>query len=87
MVEYAKEVYLKKKGWYGFKILRDGTPIIIQEFKPEVEGFQPMGEKFANKLADRLLKYFQRLEACETPEEANQAALEEVKGYTPITEE
>ena len=76
MTEYTKEVYRKKAGWYGYKILRDGTPVIVQDFKPSAEGFQPMSEEFANIMADALIAYYQLLDECKTPEEANRVAAE-----------
>jgi hypothetical protein len=48
---YSKEIFKTKKG-YGYKILKDGLVIMMQDFKPFVEGWQPMTEEEANQFAD-----------------------------------
>lgn len=56
-MEITKKVYKKGKGYY-YEILQDGEPFIIQDFKPDKEGFQPMTEKEAERLADKLVAKF-----------------------------
>ena len=59
MPEIKKEVYEIEAGKYGFRIYINDIPIIIQEFKPEVEGWQPMSEEEANMEADKMLASIQ----------------------------
>lgn len=58
---YEIEIYKHKKG-YGYKILKDGIPFIVQDFKPDVEGFQPMTEEEAKEYAEKLKNYYENLE-------------------------
>jgi hypothetical protein len=68
---YSKEIFKTNKG-YGYKILKDGVVVIIQDFKPEVEGWVPMTQQEANQLADEEI---QRLVALENnQQEINQQA-------------
>jgi hypothetical protein len=56
MVEIRKEIYKIDKGKYGFKIYVDGQLRVIQEFKPNVEGWHPMTEEEANTEADKIIE-------------------------------
>ena len=58
---YSKEIFKTEKG-YGYKILKDGVVIIIQDFKPGVEGWVPMTQREANQLADEEIKRLVELE-------------------------
>jgi hypothetical protein len=59
---YSKEVFRIKNNQYGYKILKDGEVIIIQDFKPNVEGWQTMTEEEANLLADKEIEKLVALE-------------------------
>jgi hypothetical protein len=50
----TKEIYQHENG-FGYKILIDGQPVIVQPFKPAVQGNQPMTEAQANALADMVI--------------------------------
>jgi hypothetical protein len=63
MVEVVKEVYMVKEGVYGFRVYVNGELRVIQEFKPSVEGFQPMSEEEANAEAEKILLPFYRADA------------------------
>ena len=56
MVEIQKEIYKIDEGKYGFKIYVDGQLIVLQEFKPNVEGWHPMTEEEANTEADKMIE-------------------------------
>jgi hypothetical protein len=58
---YSKEIFPNEEG-YGYKILKDGVIVIIQDFKPGVEGWQPMTEEEANQLADEEIRRLEILE-------------------------
>jgi len=58
---YEIEIF-EVEGGYGFKILKDGIPIIIQEFKPFSEGFQKMTREEAEYYANEYKKYLESLE-------------------------
>jgi hypothetical protein len=58
---YSKEIFRNEEG-YGYKILKDGVIVIIQDFKPGVEGWQPMTEEEANQLADEEIRRLEILE-------------------------
>lgn len=64
MAEYTKEIFKTEKG-YGYKILRDGIPVVIQDFKPHVEGWQAMTKEEAEKFAEETLQYFKSLKEVE----------------------
>lgn len=53
MPEVKKEVFEIEAGKYGFRIYVDGELRIQQEFKPHVEGWQPITEAEANEEADK----------------------------------
>jgi len=59
-MEFTYEVFKHGKG-YGYKILRDGIPFIIQDFEPNVEGFVPMTKEKAEQYARELVEYFENL--------------------------
>jgi len=54
-VEVTKEIYAVENG-FGYKVLQDGAPAIIQDCVPGAEGFVRMTEKQANDLADEIVK-------------------------------
>jgi len=58
---YSKEIFKTNKG-YGYKILQDDIVVIIQDFKPGVEGWQPMTQQEANQLADEEIQKLVALE-------------------------
>jgi hypothetical protein len=59
---YSKEIFRIDNRKYGYKIIKDGVVIIIQDFKPSVEGWQPMTESEANQLADEEINKLVALE-------------------------
>ena len=62
---YSKEIFKTENG-YGYKILKDGVVVIIQDFKPGVEGWVSMTQEEANQLADEEI---QRLVASENSQQ------------------
>lgn len=58
---YSKEIFKTNKG-YGYKILKDGVVVIIQDFKPGVEGWVSMTQQEANRLADEEIQRLVELE-------------------------
>jgi len=56
MSEVKKEVYEVEKGRYGFRIIVGDRLRVIQEFKPNVEGWQPMTKNEADAEADKMVK-------------------------------
>ncbi|MFZ8805832.1 MAG: DUF4907 domain-containing protein [Candidatus Calescibacterium sp.] len=59
---YSKEVFKIKNNQYGYKIFKNGEVIIIQDFKPGVEGWQTMTQEEANLLADQEIEKLVALE-------------------------
>jgi hypothetical protein len=58
---YSKEIFETEKG-FGYKILKDDVVVIIQDFKPGVEGWISMTKEEANQLADEEIKNLVALE-------------------------
>lgn len=58
---YSKEIFKTDKG-FGYKILKDDVVVIVQDFKPGVEGWIFMTEREANQLADEEIKNLVALE-------------------------
>lgn len=52
--DFTKHIYSADNG-YAYKIKRDEVDAFVQEFKPGVDGFQPMTELEANQYADDLI--------------------------------
>jgi len=59
---YEIEIFQTERGGYGFKILKDGIPVIIQEFKPYVNGFELMTREEAEYCANEYKKFLESLE-------------------------
>jgi hypothetical protein len=59
---YSKEIFKINNKNYGYKILKDGEVVIIQDFKPGVEGWQTMTQEEANLLADKEIEKLVALE-------------------------
>ena len=51
---YTKEIY-SVDGGFGYRILNNSTPIIVQDIDPEVSGIVVMDEARANAAADTVL--------------------------------
>ena len=47
---------------YEYKILVGGKPVIVQDFKPGVEGWQIMTRDEAEQFAEELIRYFRSCE-------------------------
>jgi len=59
---YSKEIFKINNKSYGYKIFKNGEVIIIQDFKPGVEGWQTMTQEEANQLAEEEIKKLVALE-------------------------
>jgi hypothetical protein len=60
-MRYTKHVY-EVDGHWQYTILQDGVPSIVQDYDPELPGYEPMSEERANEMADAVLA---RLSAAE----------------------
>jgi hypothetical protein len=58
---YSKEIFKTDKG-FGYRILKDDMVVIVQDFKPGVEGWISMSEEEAKQLADEEIKNLVALE-------------------------
>jgi hypothetical protein len=56
---YRKEIFKTKDG-YGYRILKNDVVVIIQDYKPFVEGWQPMTEEEANQLAEEEIQKLEK---------------------------
>ena len=51
----AAQIYEIKPGVWGYKILDDDSPFIIQEFHPNTEGFQEMSFEIAKAESEKTM--------------------------------
>lgn len=56
-MEITNELFEIKDG-FGYKILQDGVPFIIQDCMPNVEGFQTMTKEEAESFTEELVTKF-----------------------------
>jgi hypothetical protein len=54
-MRYEKHVYAVDGRWQ-YTIFQDGVPSVVQDFDPELPGFEPMSEARANELADAVIQ-------------------------------
>jgi len=59
-MEFTYEIFEYEDG-YGYKILQNGVPFIVQDFKPYVENFVYMTREEAEKYAQETVKFFEDL--------------------------
>jgi len=59
---YRYELFKTKYGGYGFAIYKDDILILVQEFKPYSQGFEPMTEEEARRYAEELIRYYESIE-------------------------
>ena len=52
---YSYEIFIMETGSFGYRILNNESPIIVQEFHPDKDGFEPMTEEQANECAKIVL--------------------------------
>jgi hypothetical protein len=55
-MDIRKELYKKGEEEWAYRIIKNNTVIIHQDFKPFANGFQSMTEEEANKYADDYIK-------------------------------
>lgn len=48
---YSYEIFPIEGGFFGYRILYNESPIIVQDFHPDKEGFEPMDEAEATGCA------------------------------------
>jgi len=59
-MEFTYEIFKHEDG-YGYKILQNGVPFIVQDFKPYVEDFVYMTREEAEQYAQETVKFFEDL--------------------------
>ena len=60
-MRYIKQI-IEVDGRWQYTILQDGVPSVVQDYDPELPGFEPMSKDRANQLADAVIA---RLEAAD----------------------
>ena len=63
---YTKELFPVEDG-FGYRVLKDGTLVVVQDYQPGVEGFQVMSKTKAGQLANELVEYYQSLTEVSEP--------------------
>lgn len=52
---YSYEIFPTEGGFFGYRIMYNESPIIVQDFHPDKEGFEPMDETEATECAEIVL--------------------------------